>query len=94
MILGRGGVGRPVRHHGLQFAIYARIGTASIVAVNIAATIEGRLAFVAFIGVGTACAIMIGNRIGAGALNDELMTPTLAATRDWSVSSRVGRCSF
>jgi putative MATE family efflux protein len=50
-------------------AIYARIGTASIAAVNIAATIEG-LAFVAFIGLGTACAIMIGNRIGAGALED------------------------
>jgi putative MATE family efflux protein len=50
-------------------AIYARIGTASIAAVNIAATIEG-LAFVAFIGLGNACAIMIGNRIGAGALAD------------------------
>ena len=50
-------------------AIYARIGTASIAAVNIAATIEG-LAFVAFIGLSSACAIMIGNRIGAGALDD------------------------
>jgi putative MATE family efflux protein len=49
-------------------AIYARIGTASIAAVNIAATIEG-LAFVAFIGLSSACAIMIGNRIGAGALD-------------------------
>ncbi len=46
-------------------AIYARIGTESIAAYNIAATIEG-MAFVMFIGLMDACAIMIGNRIGAG----------------------------
>ncbi len=44
--------------------VYARIGTESIAAVNIAATIES-LAFVVFIGLANACAIMIGNRIGA-----------------------------
>jgi len=44
---------------------YARIGTESIAAVNIAATIEG-LAFVIFIGISEACGILIGNRIGAG----------------------------
>jgi putative MATE family efflux protein len=49
------------------YAIYARIGTDSIAAVNIASTIEG-LAFVSFIGLGNATAIMIGNRIGAGDL--------------------------
>lgn len=46
-------------------AIYARIGTDSIAAYNIAATIEG-MAFVLFIGLMDACAILIGNRIGAG----------------------------
>ena len=46
-------------------AIYARIGTDSIAAYNIAATIEG-MAFVIFIGLMDACAIMIGNKIGAG----------------------------
>jgi putative MATE family efflux protein len=45
--------------------IYARIGTESIAAMNIALTIDS-LAFVVFIGVGQACAIMVGNRIGAG----------------------------
>lgn len=46
-------------------AIYARIGTQSIAAYNIATTIEG-MAFVLFIGVTDATAIMIGNRLGAG----------------------------
>jgi putative MATE family efflux protein len=46
-------------------AIYAHIGTDSIAAVNINATIE-ELAFVVFIGLGNACAVMVGNRIGAG----------------------------
>ena len=44
--------------------VYARIGTESIAAVNIAGTLD-RLIFVVFIGLGNACAIMIGNRIGA-----------------------------
>jgi len=48
-------------------AIYARIGTDSIAAVNIASTIEG-LAFATFIGLANSGAIMIGNRIGAGEL--------------------------
>lgn len=46
-------------------AIYARIGTSSIAAVNINATME-ELAFVVFMGLGNACAVMVGNRIGAG----------------------------
>lgn len=50
------------------YAIYARIGTDSIAAVNIASTIEG-LAFVTFIGLGNSAAIMIGNKIGAGELD-------------------------
>ena len=44
---------------------YARIGTESIAAVNIAITIE-RLAFIVFIAMGSAASVMIGNRLGAG----------------------------
>jgi len=44
--------------------VYARIGTESIAAVNISVTIES-MAFVLFIGISNASAIMIGNRIGA-----------------------------
>jgi putative MATE family efflux protein len=46
-------------------AVYARIGTDAIAAVNINATIE-ELMFVLFIGLGNACAVMVGNKIGAG----------------------------
>ena len=46
-------------------AVYARIGTDAIAAVNINATIE-ELVFVLFIGLGNACAVMVGNTIGAG----------------------------
>ncbi|MDM8526610.1 MATE family efflux transporter [Anaerolineales bacterium HSG24] len=45
--------------------IYARISTDAIAAISIAATVE-RLAFVLFLGLGSAAAIMIGNLIGAG----------------------------
>ena len=46
-------------------AIYAHISTESIAAYNIAITLD-RLVFVVFIGLAHACAIMIGNQIGAG----------------------------
>jgi putative MATE family efflux protein len=46
-------------------AVYARIGTNAIAAVNINATIE-ELMFVLFIGLGNACAVMVGNKIGEG----------------------------
>jgi Na+-driven multidrug efflux pump len=46
-------------------AIYAHIGTDSIAAININATME-ELGFVVFMGLGNACAVMVGNRIGAG----------------------------
>lgn len=46
-------------------AVYARISTDAIAAININATIE-ELAFVLFIGLGNACAVMVGNKIGAG----------------------------
>jgi putative MATE family efflux protein len=49
-------------------AVYARIGTDAIAAVNINATIE-ELVFVLFIGLGNACAVMVGNKIGAGGKN-------------------------
>jgi putative MATE family efflux protein len=45
--------------------VYAHLGTESIAAYNIAVTLD-RLIFVVFIGLGSACAIMIGNRLGAG----------------------------
>ena len=44
-------------------AVYARIGTDSIAAVNINATVE-ELMFVLFIGLGNACSVMVGNKIG------------------------------
>jgi putative MATE family efflux protein len=44
--------------------IYARIGTESIAAMNIAVTIDN-LAMVFFIGIGNACAILVGHWIGA-----------------------------
>lgn len=46
-------------------AIYAHIGTDSIAAINVNGTIE-ELGFVVFIGLGNACAVLVGNRIGAG----------------------------
>jgi len=46
-------------------AVYARIGTDAIAAVNINATIE-ELMFVLFIGLGNACAVLVGNKIGEG----------------------------
>lgn len=46
-------------------AVYARIGTDAIASVQINTTVED-IAFVFFIGLGNACAIMIGNKIGEG----------------------------
>ena len=46
-------------------AVYAHIGTDSIAAININATVED-LFFVLFMGLGNACSVMVGNRIGAG----------------------------
>jgi putative MATE family efflux protein len=45
--------------------VYARISTDSIAAMNIVASIE-QVAFVLFIGLGHGCAVLVGNRIGAG----------------------------
>jgi putative MATE family efflux protein len=45
--------------------VYARINTESIAAMNIVGTIDN-LALVAFVGLANACAILVGNRIGAG----------------------------
>jgi putative MATE family efflux protein len=49
----------------VYFAVYAHISTSALAAIQINATIE-EIAFVLFIGLGNACAIMIGNRIGEG----------------------------
>jgi putative MATE family efflux protein len=45
--------------------IYARVGTDAVAAVSIAATIEN-IAFVPFMGLSAAAAVLIGNSIGAG----------------------------
>lgn len=45
--------------------VYARIGTDAIAAMNIASSIDS-LALVIFSGIGNACAILVGNQIGAG----------------------------
>ena len=47
----------------LYNAVYARIGTDAIAAININATIE-ELMFVLFIGLGNACSVLVGNKIG------------------------------
>ena len=44
-------------------AVYARIGTDAIAAIQINATVE-ELIFVLFIGLGNACSVMVGNKIG------------------------------
>lgn len=44
-------------------SVYAHIGTNAIAAININATIE-ELVFVLFIGLGNACSVMVGNKIG------------------------------
>ena len=49
----------------IYYAVYAHIGTDAVAAVNITSTIEN-MSFVFFIGLANACAIMIGNQIGAG----------------------------
>ena len=46
-------------------AVYAHIGTDAMAAIQINATLE-EIAFVLFIGLGNACAVMIGNKIGEG----------------------------
>ena len=46
-------------------AIYAHIGTSAIAAINIISTID-QLAFVVFLGIGSATAIMVGHLIGQG----------------------------
>jgi putative MATE family efflux protein len=45
--------------------VYARIGTEAIAAMNIASAIDG-VAITIFIGIANACAILVGNLIGAG----------------------------
>ncbi len=51
--------------------VYARMGTGTIAAINIFATVE-RLSMVVFFGLAQAAAVMIGNQIGAGGESDAL----------------------
>lgn len=46
-------------------AVYAHIGTDAIASTTISSTVE-RIIWVIFMGIGSACAIMIGNKIGEG----------------------------
>jgi putative MATE family efflux protein len=68
--------------------IYAHIGTEAIAAVNVNATIE-ELGFVVFMGLGNACAVMVGNRIGAGKKDEAYETVrrvvTLSVISAWVV---------
>jgi Na+-driven multidrug efflux pump len=56
-------------------AIYARVGTDAIAAMNIASSIDS-LALPVFIGIAKACAILVGNLIGSG---DEIQAQRYAA---------------
>lgn len=47
------------------YAIYGHIGTSSVAAINIVSSIDN-VAFVIFLGIGNATAIMVGNLIGQG----------------------------
>ncbi|MDR2962473.1 MAG: MATE family efflux transporter [Bacteroidales bacterium] len=49
----------------LYMKIYASISTAAVAAVNISETLE-KMGFMAFVSMANACAIMVGNAIGAG----------------------------
>ncbi len=51
--------------YSIYNVVYAHISTEAIAAINITSTIEGMANF-AFLGLASASAIMIGNRIGAG----------------------------
>jgi putative MATE family efflux protein len=64
-------------------AIYARIGTEEYAAYNMVVSLES-LAFVFFIGLGNACAIMVGNQIGAG--NEDLAYRTSVRSLALAVS--------
>ena len=68
--------------------IYAHIGTEAIAAINVNATIE-ELCFVVFMGLGNACAVMVGNRIGAGKKDEAYETVrrviTLSIISAWIV---------
>jgi len=68
--------------------IYAHIGTDAIAAINVNATIE-ELGFVVFMGLGNACAVMVGNRIGAGKKDEAYETVrsvvTLSVISAWIV---------
>lgn len=55
--------------------VYARIGTESIAAMNIVGTID-QMALVIFMGIASACAILVGHEIGA---NDQAKAYTYAA---------------
>ena len=66
-------------------AIYGRIGTESIAAYNVAATFDG-LALVLLIGLAHATAILVGNEIGAGRIDQAYRY----ALRSWILGLTIG----
>jgi putative MATE family efflux protein len=56
----------------LYAVVYARMGTEVIASTNISSTVE-RITWVIFMGLGNACAIMIGNKIGEGNEKDAFL---------------------
>jgi putative MATE family efflux protein len=70
-------------------AVYARIGTDAIAAINVNATIE-ELGFVVFMGLGNACAVMVGNRIGAGRKDEAYETVRRVVVIGVSAAALVG----
>jgi putative MATE family efflux protein len=74
-------------------AIYAHIGTDSIAAINVNATIE-ELGFVVFMGLGNACAVMVGNRIGAGRKDEAYETVRSVAIMGMAFAIGIGVIIF
>jgi putative MATE family efflux protein len=74
-------------------AVYAHIGTDAIAAINVNATIE-ELGFVVFMGLGNACAVMVGNRIGAGKRDEAYETVRRVIIISVSAAWTVGLAVF
>ncbi|MBI5033409.1 MAG: MATE family efflux transporter [Chloroflexi bacterium] len=77
----------------LYSLIYGRIGTESVAAVSIAASVEN-LAFVPFIAVANSAAIMIGNRIGADEEHKAMTYAKQFLTMNLVISTLLGAIIF
>ena len=70
--------------------VYARIGTEAIDAINIASTVDG-LAFTFFLGLSSACAVIVGNQIGADEENEAFLERVALAQPGADRRGPVGR---